>query len=149
MRDPFYSRNLTQYNVNCDINTQNMVKYNNLKKITDKKIFTQNDKLIGKFDCIMKTDYIFIQGYAFFKNKVSNNQRVTRIMLVGETETLLVETNKIYRPDLQQLLKTRKYINLSGFNCFINLGDLHDSQYIMKIVLDDKTSDYEEQLLVK
>lgn len=148
MRDPFYNRNLTQYNVNCDINTQNMVKYNNLQIKDNKETFIEDSNLIGKFDCVMKMDYIFIQGYAYFKNKISNNQRIAKILLEGETESFIAETNKIYRPDLQQLLNTRKHINLSGFNCFINMDDLHDSEYTMKIILDDKIANEDEVLLL-
>lgn len=148
MNDPFYSRNLTQYNINCDINTQKMVAYNNLKKVDAKEPFTEDENLIGKIDCVMKMDHIFIQGYAYFANKMLNNQRITKILLEGETESFLVETNKIYRPDLQQLLNTRKHINLSGFNCFINMDDLHDSEYTMKIILDDKIANEDEVLLL-
>ena len=148
MRDPFYSRNLTQYNVNCDINTQNMVKYNNLQIKDNKETFIEDSNLIGKFDCVMKTDYIFIQGYAYFKNKISNNQRHTKILLEGKTESFVVETNKIYRPDLQQLLKTKKHINLTGFNCFIDINSFNESKYIMKLILYDKIADLKEMITI-
>lgn len=92
--------------------------------------------MIADFDCVRKTDMVFLQGYAYFRDKAFNNRRPVQLLLEGETETLLVNANKIYRPDLQQMLQTKKYINLTGFNCYLSLSDLHDLKYDLKIIVD-------------
>ena len=82
----------------------------------------------------------------FFENRFTNNQRTVQLLFEGETETLLIDTNKIYRPDLQLLANTRKYINLTGWNSYLDPKEFHDKKYIMKIILDGKLADVEEKL---
>ena len=135
-RDPFYSINLTGYDVNCALNFREIKNYNTCVKEDEKNYMPDKNNLVADFDCVRKTDMVFLQGYAYFKNKAFNNRRPVQLLLVGNTETLLVNANKIYRPDLQQMLQTKKYINLTGFNCYLSLADLHDLKYDLKIIVD-------------
>ena len=58
----------------------------------------------------------------------------------------MIDTNKIYRPDLRVLANTRKYVNLTGWNCYLDSEEFHDKKYIMRIILDGKLADVEEEL---
>lgn len=140
-RDPFYSINLTGYDVNCALNFREIKNYNACLRAEETDYILDNGNLVADFDCVRKTDMVFLQGYAYFKNKSFNNRRPVQILLEGKTETLLVNANKIYRPDLQQMLQTKKYINLTGFNCYLDLTDLHDLSYELKIIVDGVITD--------
>ena len=135
-RDPFYSVNLTGYDVNCALNFREIKNYNICVEGDVKNYLPNQGNMIADFDCVRKTDMVFLQGYAYFRDKAFNNRRPVQLLLEGETETLLVNANKIYRPDLQQMLQTKKYINLTGFNCYLSLSDLHDLKYDLKIIVD-------------
>lgn len=149
-RDPFYSPNLSQFHNDFRIYVgSSQQKMNTVTKIeTTQTQFEKNHHIKAKFDCISTDcwDYIFLQGYAFFENRFTNNQRTVQLLLEGETETLLIDTNKIYRPDLRVLANTKKYVTLTGFNCYLNPKQLHDKRYIMKIILDGKLAGVEEEL---
>ena len=101
-RDPFYSPNLSQFHNDFRIYVgSSQQKMNTVTKIeTTQTQFEKNYHIKAKFDCISTDcwDYIFLQGYAFFENRFTNNQRTVQLLLEGETETLLIDTNKIYRP---------------------------------------------------
>lgn len=148
MRDPFYNSNLVKNDVNCRINMAGCIKYNHMIKAegTQEKLHDGNVK--AEIDCIRITDYIFLQGYAFLENKRYNNQRKAKIVLKGNTETIIVDTNKICRPDLQQRLQTKKYINLTGFNAYIDKNKLSDQEYVIKILMDEKVSDFVEKIKI-
>lgn len=127
---------------------QNQQKMNTIKKVNSAVHFDKDTHIRAKFDCISTDcwDYIFLQGYAFFENRINNNKRISQLLFEGETEILLIDTNKIYRPDLQLLANTKKYVNLTGWNCYLDPQEFHDKTYIMKIVLDGKLADVEEKL---
>lgn len=135
-RDPFYSVNLTGYDVNCALNFREIKSYNTCVRVDENNYIPDTGNLVADFDCVRKTDIVFLQGYAYFKNKAFNNHRQVQLLLKGKTETLLVNANKIYRPDLQQMLQTKKYINLTGFNSYLSLTELHDLKYDLKIIVD-------------
>lgn len=152
-KDPFYSPNLSQFHNDFRIfvdgaEAQSHQKMNTIKTIDFSKHFDIDSHIKAKFDCISTDcwDYIFLQGYAFFENRLSNNKRITQLLFEGETERLLIDTNKIYRPDLQVLANTRKYVNLTGWNCYLDPEQFHDKKYIMKIILDGKLANVEEKL---
>ena len=152
-KDPFYSPNLSQLHNDFRVfinstDIQNKQKMNIIKEIDSDSYLEQDTHIRAKFDCISTDcwDYIFLQGYAFFENRFTNNQRTVQLLFEGETETLLIDTNKIYRPDLQLLANTRKYINLTGWNSYLDPKEFHDKKYIMKIILDGKLADVEEKL---
>lgn len=152
-RDPFYSPNLSQVHNDFRIyvkgNGENKPTMNHVKKIDSfDKEFKLDSRIRAKFDCISIDcwDYIFLQGYAFFENRINNNKRISQLLFEGETETLLIDTNKIYRPDLRVLANTRKYVNLTGWNCYLDSEEFHDKKYIMRIILDGKLADVEEEL---
>ena len=147
--DPFYSPNLTQLRNDFSLQLYNNdVGFNNIMPVSKETVYCVEENIIAKFDCKYVNSYVFLQGYAFYKNKRSNNQLNAQILFEGENEILLAETNKIYRPDRQQLLKTKKHINLTGFNCFIDINSFNESKYTMKIVLDDKIADLKEMITI-
>ena len=86
---------------------------------------------------VRKTDMVFLQGYAYFRDKAFNNRRPVQLLLEGETETLAGKplirfTDQTY----SKCFKPKKYINLTGFNCYLSLSDLHDLKYDLKIIVD-------------
>ena len=102
--------------------------------------------IVAEFDCIRKTEFLFLQGYAFFENKKYNNHRNVQLILQGENESWLVDTNKIYRPDLQNMIGTNQHINLTGFNCYIDTKQLKHQKYGIRVVLDGKSTEKIEEL---
>ncbi|MDO5146369.1 MAG: glycosyltransferase [Eubacteriales bacterium] len=141
-KDPFYNDNLTQNNVNFSIREEKYQGNNSLKVLQATNDFNEDRNICAEFDCItvMEEQSVFLQGYAYYKNRFFNNHGRVQVLLQSETENLLVETNKIYRPDLQHIQKTKRHINMSGFQCYIDKDKLKDTKYDMAILLDGKAS---------
>ena len=145
-RDPFYNPNLTGYDVDCSLNLYGNIEFNELQAITDIQNYMTDRHIVAEFDCIRKTEFLFLQGYAFFENKKYNNHRNVQLILQGENESWLVDTNKIYRPDLQNMIGTNQHINLTGFNCYIDTKQLKHQKYGIRVVLDGKSTEKIEEL---
>lgn len=144
--DPFYSCNLTQWE--NDFNIQEpMGKYSTLKKIEDCS-FEKSKRIKAEVNIFFVNGTIFIQGYAFFEDKIVNNHRKVRLLLKGETENLVVETEKCFRPDICQKENVKKYVNLTGFRCYIDKNLLHNHQYEIEIVLGKAMTDCVERLKI-
>ena len=146
-KDPFYSPNLSQMHNNFILNVEKTTEYNAIQRLEKGKMKSiSGNQIKAKIDCLFIGSYIFIQGYAFFDNKRYNNHRKAQLLLEGEKECILVDTNKIYRPDLQSMLRTRKHINLTGFNCYIDAKQLKNKKYDIRVVLDGKSTGKIEEL---
>lgn len=146
--DPFYSPNLTSYDVDCSLNLQSEVRYNEIRRITEIDRYPIDAHIIAGFDCIRKREFLFLQGYAYFENKTYNNHRKVQLILESKNGKWLVDTSKIYRPDLQNMLGTDKYINLCGFNCYIDINKIKKQKYDIKVWLDGKSTKIIEQIQI-
>ena len=84
-----------------------------------------------------KLTWFFCKDMLILGDKAFNNRRPVQLLLEGETETLAGKplirfTDQTY----SKCFKPKKYINLTGFNCYLSLSDLHDLKYDLKIIVD-------------
>ena len=138
--DPFYSPNLTQNRIDFSLNLTDINKfdsYNNI--ISTNNLRECKNEIVYCIDKIDYTDKITITGWAFQNNKILQNFKKVRVLLIGcNNERLIFDTYKIYRPDVSTAFKKRGSFNFTGFTCNIDANLLNASNYKIGICYDNK-----------
>lgn len=140
-KDPFYNENLTNCKVNYDLNIQ-VIEIANICRRFNKTIKRQwtNSNLNVCIDSVLiDNDDLCIEGWAFIQNKYLNNLNEISILLIDEDDNkYIIETQKVYRPDVTNALGRKRNLNFSGFRCNTRVNLEDNKKYQIGILLKHK-----------
>lgn len=131
-KDPFYSRNLEQRYLNFSYNGR--MTFDALKSPVEcKDDFEENEKLICRIDAMTDANTVYMDGWAFVTEGEDNSNIDFQVLLKGEDRCYLVETAKLYRPDIAKAFPNYKYIEFAGFICKFDKQFIQNGQYQIAI----------------
>jgi len=135
--DPFYSRNLTQYKADYDINYEsypdNFIEEN--KEIKSK---WKSKPAKACIDSIALGDNIRIEGWAFMPGIRINNLNSKRIVLLDKNNNMVFSTKNVIREDVNNSINGHGNLSLSGFTCTIKRDLLKSKEYKIGMLLENK-----------
>lgn len=132
--DPFYNKNLTQQEWNFSF--RNNVKPHMLKEVVEcNDKFLETDKLRCSVDgIIVVNELYYVDGWAFVEGQEDNNDINLKILLIGDAKSYLVDTDKVYRPDVAECFVNQRYIDFVGYRCKFDIQSIEDGEYRIAIV---------------
>lgn len=136
-KDPFYNKNLTQYDVNFDYNYNNRaIKWNQVSEF-DGRISTDADLHLS-IDCLENTDFVKITGWAYVDGREDNNDANVSLLLKSDSAQYVIDTQKVYRPDVAQAFPEQKYIEFVGFSCDFKKDTLLAGKYELYVMCNGR-----------
>ncbi|WP_164130559.1 glycosyltransferase family 2 protein [Sharpea azabuensis] len=125
--DPFYSKYFTQESINYSYNFYLDIDHFN----TVNESLSQLDKIDSvqcSIDGIDINDTLNISGWAFKKGEFLNDLQLS-ILLVNNTKTYELSTDKVYRPDVASAFVKERNIYFCGFKTKIMTNQLKYGNY--------------------
>ena len=145
--DPFYNSNLTQLRQDFSYNTEDYkMLLTKVKKYNKVIIPVEEEHLLYSIDAINIERYIYIEGWAFFKNKDDNNDNKIRIILKGDN-SYIIDTYKVYRKDVAEFNNTENNIEFTGFRCRFDRREIIDGEYDVCLIVNGIYVDAEKKLI--
>lgn len=127
-RDPFYSKNLTQKELDGAINLERRPE--EFPVVVNKpEPWMDDEELIVHIEFVRVEDKVYIGGFAFSENVKHNNSNKTYVMLKGQKEVAAVETMRIYNPTIAPQMESSKNLNFVEFYTAFPIAKLHEAAY--------------------
>ncbi len=132
-KDPFYNINLCQNKIDFSYNyTKNQPEYNEVKNKNTR--FKVSDLVRGKLDIVQVLDTVYLEGWAFISGRYNNNDTKIKLLLSNEEKTYLLDTCKVYRPDVADNNTSEVDVDFTGFRCEIPKEYFEPGQYEVTII---------------
>jgi O-antigen biosynthesis protein len=136
--DPFYSPNLTQHNIDYNINTTITPKHTKYKTITKELEVNTSNTIEFFIDSISVGTTIRIEGWAYNKKSLFTNLNIKNIILVNDQgEKIKIPTIPVYRPDVTSAFGNKKNLNFSGFYSSFDKEILRNNKYQIMLSYKD------------
>lgn len=131
--DPFYNINLTQTDVDFAYNYDN--KKIDYCKIAEKKLNERySQKALSNIDILMVLNNVYIEGWAFIKGYLKNNDIDIKIYLYNEEHSFISDTKRVYRPDVAEANRDEKDVDFTGFRCEFPKAELPKGTYNIDVI---------------
>lgn len=134
-KDPFYSSKLTQHKVDFDYNFTTQVELKDVIEYHDKVQVSK--KVRCSVDILNETENIYIEGWAFIKDREDNNDATVNILLKGSNTSYVIETDRVYRPDVAEHFAEEKYLEFVGYKCEFERTQMVADEYQIGVIVND------------
>ena len=139
-KDPFYNINFTTEKTDYDINIDNY-------STQDCCVITKRDLDISKYnksrakaniDTLSKGKITKASGWAFIAAMPLNNLNKKSLLLINENNrAIVVKTTKKLRLDVSAVFNCKSSLNLSGFDCSIDLSEIPKGRYQVGVLVEN------------
>ena len=134
--DPFYNENLTQ--TDCDFSNDYEADYNYVIKEVDYSLFEEDDSIKYGIDIARHDWCTYIEGWAFKEGFDDNINLETKILLVSEKKSYLINTSHVRREDVVNTFSDENCISFCGCKARLDRKQLPKGTYSIRVVCNDR-----------
>lgn len=139
--DPFYNENLVQ--TDCDFSNNYDSENDYSVSSVDKEQYEEDESIRYGIDIARHDWCTYIEGWAFKESFDDNINLDTKVLLIGEKKTYLINTVPVRREDVVETFKDENCISFCGFKTRVGRKTIKEGTYEIRVVCNDKVAGLE------
>lgn len=146
-KDPFYNVNLAQNKIDFQNDySKERMKHQKVENYSCENQIEQN--LICKIDTLKDYDEVYIEGWAFISGRSDNNDLSTSIVLIGQEQSYIVSTERVYRKDVSDAFGTERNIEFVGYKTLFEKKGILPGEYVVGVQLGNWWKESEQKVII-
>ncbi len=143
--DPFYNTNLTW---GASDFSNNYLDYKlELSEVKERTIRNRvSSEFHGNIDGCSVQRYILIEGWCIQPSLEDNNANDIKLILRNDKHTYVIDTFRVYRPDITELYTDIRNIEFTGFRCRFHRSEIEDGVYKIFVMIDNVLFDLNKEM---